>query len=275
MAQAKGQRSSHKQAHVKSRSKTLPSPPPNPSNGIDEVGARVEVRRHPGARRLTLRVSRTRRAVIVTLPLQCNLDEAGTFLSRHIEWVRERLDSLPDPVPFAHGVAMPLRGDPHGIVFTGSTDTRLVGAHRTPGPHVAAGLRGEIRVPGPLETAPKRLRGWLLEEAKRDLAARVAYHADRLGVEPQRIAIRDQTSRWGSCSTTRVLSFSWRLLLAPPGILDYVAAHEVAHLAEMNHGPRFWALVGKTLPDYENAKRWLRVYGLDLHRYGAAGPESD
>ncbi len=234
------------------------------SGGLEDVGARVEVRRHPGARRLTLRVSRTRRAVIVTLPVQCDLDEAGTFLSRHIDWVRERLDSLPDLVPFAHGMAMPLRGEPHDIKFSGTTLSRLVAVESGPG------LRNVITVPGPLEAAPRRLRAWLVEEAKRDLDKRVTFHAKRLGVVPKRIAVRDQTSRWGSCSTTRVLSFSWRLLLAPPPILDYVAAHEVAHLAEMNHGPRFWALVRKTLPDYETSKRWLQVYGLDLHRYGAA-----
>lgn len=232
------------------------------SVGLEDVGARVEVRRHPGARRLTLRVSRTRRAVIVTLPVQCDLDEAGTFLSRHMDWVRERLDSLPDLVPFAHGMAMPLRGEPHQIVFTSATRTRLISVES------GQGTRNAICVPGPLDAAPRRLRTWLVEEAKRDLDKRVAYHAKRLTVVPKRIAVRDQTSRWGSCSTTRVLSFSWRLLLAPPPILDYVAAHEVAHLAEMNHGPRFWALVRKTLPDYETSKRWLQVYGLDLHRYG-------
>lgn len=237
------------------------------SNGIEDVGARVEVRRHPSARRLTLRVSRTRRAVIVTLPLQCDLDEAGSFLSRHIEWVRERLDNLPVPVPFAHGVAMPLRGEPHDIVFTGATRTRIVSVAR------GGGHRNEIRVPGTLEMAPRRLRSWLIDEAKRDLDHRVSYHAKRLNVMPKRIAVRDQLSRWGSCSTTRVLSFSWRLLMAPSEVLDYVAAHEVAHLAEMNHGPRFWALVRKTIPDYETSKRWLQVYGTDLHRYGAEDTE--
>jgi len=230
---------------------------------LEDMGARVEVRRHPGARRLTLRVSRTQRAVIVTLPLQCDLDEAGSFLSRHIDWVRERLDNLPDLVPFAHGNAMPLRGEPHDIVFTGSARSRIV--------HVAQASqpRNEICVPGPMGIAPQRLRNWLFDEAKRDLDKRVAHHAKRLSLLPKRVAVRDQSSRWGSCSTTRVLSFSWRLVLAPPPILDYVAAHEVAHLAEMNHGPRFWALVRKTLPDYESAKRWLQIYGLDLHRYGA------
>jgi len=83
--------------------------------------------------------------------------------------------------------------------------------------------------------------------------------------------VRDQASRWGSCSTTGVLSFSWRLILAPARILDYVAAHEVAHLKEMNHGPRFWALVERTMPAMKEAKGWLQLYGLDLHRYGAPG----
>ena len=234
---------------------------------IEDVGARVELRRHPGARRLTLRVSRTQRAVIVTLPLLCDLDEAGHFLSRHIDWVRERLDSLPDPVPFADGMAMPLRGEPYDVVFTGSKRTRIVEARR------GEGARGEIHVPGEARLAPQRLKTWLFDEAKRDLDKRVTLHARRLDLQPKKIVVRDQSSRWGSCSTTRVLSFSWRLLLAPPAILDYVAAHEVAHLAEMNHGPRFWSLVRKTLPDYEAAKRWLTIYGLDLHRYGVAAGE--
>ncbi len=239
------------------------------ATGIEDMGARVEVRRHAGARRLTLRVSRTRRAVIVTIPLQCDLDEAGTFISRNIDWVRERLDNLPDPVPFVHGSAMPLRGEPHAIVFTDAGSSRLVALNRTATP------RPEIRVPGTEATAEKRLRGWLFDEAKRDLDRSVMLHAKRLNVQPKRIVVRDQTTRWGSCSTTRVLSFSWRLVLAPPAILDYVAAHEVAHLAEMNHGPRFWALVRKTLPDFETSKRWLQVYGLDLHRYGAEQPGTE
>ncbi|HXF55674.1 MAG TPA: M48 family metallopeptidase, partial [Hyphomicrobiaceae bacterium] len=96
------------------------------------------------------------------------------------------------------------------------------------------------------------------------------FHAANLKLKPKKIAVRDQSSRWGSCSTTGVLSFSWRLVLAPPYILDYVAAHEVAHLAEMNHGPRFWKLVERMVPRSGEAREWLRVYGMDLHCYGAA-----
>jgi predicted metal-dependent hydrolase len=211
-----------------------------------------------------LRVSRTRRAVIVTLPLQCDLDEAGSFISRHIDWVRARLDSLPDLVPFADGMAMPLRGLPHAIAFTARQGTREISICAQPG------RRPIIQVPGDKDFAANRMRRWLFDEARRDLEVAVKKHARHLGVRASRIAVRDQTSRWGSCSTTCALSFSWRLVLAPPFVLDYVAAHEVAHLVEMNHGPRFWALVRKLVPDFEKAKGWLLERGPDLHRYGAA-----
>ena len=234
-----------------------------PEREIDRLGAPVEVRRHPAARRLTLRVSRTRRAVIVTLPVQCGLEEAGSFLHRNIDWVRARLDSLPEPVPFRHGILIPLRGAVHRIVFPGEIARRRVVRRVETHPFP------ELQAPGEPPAAVKRLEGWLTREARRDLEERVAWHANRLCVLPRRVAVRDQSSRWGSCSTTGVLSFSWRLVLAPSPILDYVAAHEVAHLKEMNHGPRFWALVRQTCPEMDEAKRWLRIYGMDLHRYGA------
>jgi predicted metal-dependent hydrolase len=233
---------------------------------IEELGCPVEVRRHPGARRLTLRVSRTRRAVIVTLPVQCDLGEAGSFINRNIEWVRERLDSLPRPVPFSEGALLPLRGEFHRLAFTGKREPGRV-VQRQEG---TMGLP-ELRVSGRTEHAARRLRDWLFEEARRDLDERVVHHARTLGVTPKRITVRDQATRWGSCSTTGVLSFSWRLILAPARILDYVAAHEVAHLKEMNHGPRFWALVQRTMPTMKEAKGWLQLYGLDLHQYGPTG----
>jgi predicted metal-dependent hydrolase len=229
------------------------------------LSAPVEVRRHPTARRMTLRVSRARRAVIVTLPMQCDLDQADLFLARHIEWVQERLGSLPDPVPFRDGVVIPLRGSPHRISFCGpSRSGRVVSVESAPDGAL------QLRVRGDPANAPRRLQDWLVGEALKDCDERVRWHAKNLNLRPRRIAIRDQVSRWGSCSTTGVLSFSWRLILAPPLILDYVAAHEVAHLAEMNHGRRFWALVRRSMPQMEEAKRWLQIYGMDLHCYGVA-----
>lgn len=228
---------------------------------LGDVGAPVEVRRHPTARRMTLRVSRTRRAVIVTVPAQCDLGEAGRFLDRHIDWVREHLGSLPQPVALRHGARVPVRGEIHDLEFTG---TRGATIERRAG---SADAMPRLRIPGSPERAPRRVKEWLVGEARRDLDHRVLTHARKLALRPKRIAVRDQTSRWGSCSTTGLLSFSWRLILAPPLILDYVAAHEVAHLAEMNHSSRFWALVRSAMPQMDEAKHWLRLNGMELHRY--------
>ena len=231
---------------------------------LDGLGAPVEIRRHPKARRLTLRVSRTRRAVVVTLPSRCDIGEAGTFVHNNIEWVRKCLGDIPEAVPFADKAIMPLRGIPHLIRFHGCrmSNGPVVTIDRGPD------LYRELRVGGLAEHAPRRLRDWLFAEVRRDLDKCVLRHARFLNLHPKRLAVRDQVSRWGSCSSTGALSFSWRLILAPPFVLDYVAAHEVAHLAEMNHGPKFWALVHKTMPRTDEAKEWLQVYGMDLHRYG-------
>jgi predicted metal-dependent hydrolase len=104
---------------------------------------------------------------------------------------------------------------------------------------------------------------------RKDLAVSVEKHAKTLTCDPKRIAIRDQATRWGSCSTSGTLSFSWRLIFAPPFVLDYVAAHEVAHMREMNHGPRFWRLLRDTVPGMQKARAWLKANGAELHRFGS------
>jgi predicted metal-dependent hydrolase len=230
----------------------------------------VEVRRHHAARRMTLRVSRTQRSVIVTLPMSCDLAQAGTFLTSNLDWVRERLGNLPDEVPFTDGCVMPLRGVPHIVKFVGCQNVRNLDAAGVVVIAKDSAGRPTLKVAGQLEHAPRRLRDWLVQQARRDLDTQVTHHAKQLKLRPTRLTVRDQTSRWGSCSSTGALSFSWRLILAPPFILDYVAAHEVAHLSEMNHGPKFWALCRKTMPRTDEAKAWLQVYGVDLHRYGSA-----
>jgi hypothetical protein len=231
---------------------------------LEALGAPIEVRRHPAARRLTLRVSKTRRAVIVTVPDECRMEDAGKFLKNNLEWVRDRLGRVPIPVPFADGSKIPLRGRLHRVCFTGVSRTRSV-------VEIAQGVEVAPRllVSGRAEHAPRRLKDWLIEQARNDLDESVACHARKLGVKARSIRLRDQTSRWGSCTANGLLSFSWRLILAPAHVLDYVAAHEVAHLREMNHGPVFWKLVTRAMPRLEEAKRWLRNHGADLHRYGA------
>lgn len=239
------------------------SAPPSQRLRVQGLADPVEIRRHPTARRMTLRVSRTSRSVIVTVPVSCDLVQAGTFLNIHLDWVRERLCNLPEHTPFRDGAVIPLRGAPHVIVCTGP---------RYDGPVVAQGTTSEgkpaLVVSGMDAYVGRRLKDWLAAAAARDLTERVDWHAANLGLKRGRIAVRDQKSRWGSCSSTGSLSFSWRLVMAPAFVLDYVAAHEVAHLAEMNHGPRFWALVRRTMPRTDEAKRWLHKFGTDLHRYG-------
>ncbi len=157
---------------------------------------------------------------------------------------------------------MPFRGAPHRIVLREG----VRGVVR-----VEPGLRGEhptLAVHGAAPHAARRVTDFLKREARRDLIAAVARHAAALGVATGRLTLKDTTTRWGSCSVSGDLSFSWRLILAPPYVLDYLAAHEVAHRREMNHGPRYWAHVARLVPDYDRAEDWLKAYGATLHRYG-------
>lgn len=244
---------------------TLPSETSPKKHDIEFAGLRtpVQVRRHPAAKRLTLRVSPTRRAVILTMPKHCSFDDAGDFLTENLDWVRERLGQLPDAVPFADGIQLPLRGEPHRIAFKGPLRRKDVVwiEERDNGDPL-------ICVTGDIVHAPRRLKDWLSVQAKCDLGKRVNWHARNLGLQAKHITVRDQTTRWGSCSSRGHLSFSWRLVLAPSYVLDYVAAHEVAHLQEMNHGPRFWELVRMTMPRMDDARHWLRDNGSMLHSYG-------
>lgn len=240
----------------------------------------ILVRRSSRARRFSLQVSEARRGAVLTMPLYSSFGDADEFLSRHIGWLKERVAGLSEPVPFTHGAVLPLRGSAHLIRFAGMTRKRGVVWIEAPEDAKAApawpeGARVSLRrlprlyVAGEEEYAPRRLLDWLRRQAHLDLKSRVALHAKRLNLAPKRIYVRDQTTRWGSCSTSGALSFSWRLVLAPGFVLDYLAAHEVAHLAHMNHGPRFWALVERTMPRHEEARAWLRKHGASLHRYGA------
>lgn len=238
---------------------------------IAEFGAPIEVRRHPRARRFTLRVNEARREAVFTIPLYVSAKEAVAFLSRHKQWLTGRLQALPVPAPFADGMRLPLRGHSHVVRFVGTARGRGV-AWIEDGLGFDLPLFGGapvICVTGGTEHAPRRLADWLRSEARADLARRVARHAEVHRVKVKRITVRDQATRWGSCSSTGVVSFSWRLVLTPPFVLDYVAAHEVAHLRELNHGPRFWRLVAKTVPRMDEAREWLKAHGVDLHRYGA------
>ena len=224
----------------------------------------VRVRRHRQARRYTLCIHSATREVVLTMPPRGSLAQAREFAQKQGAWITARLQRLPQAAPFADGAVLPLRGADHRIVHrrqqrgtvwieTAACDERL------------------LCVAGQAPHVPRRGRDFLKREAKHDLEAASRRAADALSVTIKRVAIRDQSSRWGSCSTTGVLSYSWRLIMAPPFVLDYLAAHEVAHLVEMNHSRTFWRLVERICPHMRSAKSWLDAHGAELHRYGLAG----
>lgn len=227
----------------------------------------VQIRRSARARRFTLKIDEAKRGAVLTVPAGASIDDAVAFAGRHARWLDKRMAEMPRPVPFADGAVFPFRGRSHEIRYATSGRRRGVVRVET---FETAETRPLIHVSGEPCHAPRRLTDWLKREARRDLSAQVACHADRLGLRHRKLAVRDQTTRWGSCSSNGTLSFSWRLVLAPDFVLDYVAAHEVAHLAEMNHGPRFWKLVYRTMPRTDEARAWLKANGRDLHRYGAS-----
>lgn len=220
----------------------------------------VRVRRHSRARRYTLRIHAASREVLLTMPPRGSVRQAKEFAQKNGAWIATRLRRLPDAVPFAHGTLLPLRGVNHRI-------EHRRGTRGTVWAEADAGMP-LLCVAGEAPHLPRRVRDYLKREAKRDLEAASKAAAQALGVSIRRVSVRDQSSRWGSCSSTGVLSYSWRLILAPSFVLDYLAVHEAAHLIEMNHSRRFWRLVEKTCPDMGRAKAWLDAHGADLHRYG-------
>lgn len=223
---------------------------------------RVCVRRHPSARRLTLRVRAASRDVTLTAPPGISLAAAQSFVARHHAWIETRLVRLPECVPFTDGAVIPLRGEPHRIVHKPQARGTC---------WVEAGAEGErlLCVAGEAPHVARRVRDFLKREARADLLEAVRRHAAALQVTTGPVTLRDTSSRWGSCAADGALSFSWRLILAPHFVLDYLAAHEVAHRLEMNHGPRYWRNVERIFPGRRAAEAWLKTHGAGLHRFGA------
>lgn len=213
----------------------------------------LTLRRSARARRLSLRVSGLDGQVTLTVPPGVSEAEALGFARSREDWLRRVLTAQPASVTIGLGAILPIEGEMRQIVPGTGRQVRLAGGH--------------VHVPGAEDTLRRRLHGWLRTRARDRLAAASDLYAARLGRGYSRLTLRDTRSRWGSCSAQGALSYSWRLILAPPEVLDYVAAHEVAHLAQMNHSPVFWAAVAGLLPDYEPPRAWLKREGAALHRY--------
>lgn len=213
----------------------------------------ITLRRSGRARRISLRVSGVDGRVTLTLPKNVPDQEGLAFVEEKSGWLRKQLDRQPDIEAVGLGADLPIEG-------------QILRVLKGRGKRITRDNEG-IYVPGPENTVAARLQGWLKVQARERLVRASDHYAALLGRSYTRITLRDTRSRWGSCTHQGGLMYSWRLILAPPQVLEYVAAHEVAHLVEMNHSARFWSTVGNIFPDYDEPRRWLRENGAALHRF--------
>ncbi|MGE0735646.1 MAG: M48 family metallopeptidase [Alphaproteobacteria bacterium] len=225
---------------------------------VDDREIALTVRYSARARYYSLSVDNASGRVVLVVPRRASLKQGLKFAAEKAVWVQNRLALMPARVPFAAGSEIPLFGLPRRIEAVPKIDgggvVRITDTH--------------IWVKSHDEHLARRLSDWLRREAKRVLGPEARAKAELAGRRVTAIGIRDQRTRWGSCASSGRMSFSWRLLLAPEWVRDYVVAHEVAHLVEMNHSARFWRVVERLTPHTKEGRAWLRRHGESLHRYG-------
>ncbi|MEL7464267.1 MAG: SprT family zinc-dependent metalloprotease [Pseudomonadota bacterium] len=221
---------------------------------LDDPETEVVLRRSARARRITLTVPRNGDAPRVTAPPRVSAAEIRMFLLRQADWLREALARAPEIEIVTAGVRLPVAGRELLVI-------------REDGPRRPPRIAGDRLILSGTAPAAPRIAAWLKERARAALLPIVEDSAEAIGARFGRVSLRDPKGRWGSCSSKGDLNFSWRLAMAPPAVLDYVAVHEAAHLREMNHGPRFWALVERLRPDWRDQRNWLRDDGAALHRF--------
>ncbi|WP_417524227.1 M48 family metallopeptidase [Marinovum sp.] len=221
---------------------SLPGNPPVP----------LQMRTSARARRITLRISSLDGTVTLTRPRGVSERAALAFAREKEAWLRDHLEKQDDGVDVGLGAVLPIEGQARQVMAGGGRRVLLE--------------PGRVLVPGPEDRVASRLLGFLKTHARGRLAEASDRYAARLGRGYTRLTLRDTRSRWGSCTADGGLMYSWRLILAPPEVLDYVAAHEVAHLQEMNHSADFWAVVTRLYGPYQAQRRWLHREGAALHR---------
>lgn len=237
------------------RNLTKPRPAPVEEREHHVAGRTLPLRivENERARRLTLRIDAGGQSLRITVPPGLRQGEVERFLTRHQGWLEQRLAKVPDRPQVRPGIKIPLRGVPHLVVHEpGKRGTVVVDADET-GP--------TLTIHGDRLHLPRRVADFLKREAKRDIEALVQRHTGAIGRKAKSIRLKDTSSRWGSCTADGNLSFSWRIMMAPPPVINYLVAHEVAHLKEMNHGPKFWKLCKELCPDTERCKAWLKKNG--------------
>lgn len=229
----------------------------------DGAPIQVRLRINPRARRILLRLDRESGEPIAISPNRQMVERARSFAQSKADWIAERLQkSTRLATPFQPGAQIPVRG--RWTMLTADDSLRVA--------RLVNGQEAAIRAPTRDGLFAARVLRLLVAQARLDLTARVQVHAEMVGGPTPVLAVKDTKTRWGSCRQDGKMSFSWRLVLAPPPVLNYVAAHECAHLRHMNHSKSFWDLVRKLDPDMQRWRLWLKEHGASLHRIGARSP---
>ncbi len=244
--------------------KRLFSPDPGKPEGPDSLlidGREVPVRYRGNAqaRRIIMRMEKDGRGIVLTVPPGTSAQAAHEFARTQTAWIWQRLtpENQEQDLATLVGRSITIRDTEHVIE---SATGRGVPVHIRDLPSPRLMVRGDA------EHMRRRITDFLKREARRDLEKASCGYADAMQVDFMRLSVRDTTTRWGSCSSTGTLSYSWRLIMAPPKVLDYVCAHEVAHIDQMNHGPEFWKLVYRHCPHTDFARNWLKRQGHTLHK---------
>lgn len=242
--------------HLHTRAPLRVSPPTERTHFVAGRELPLKIVENARARRLTLRIAPGGVELRITIPPGVSPREVQRFLDRHSGWLEERLQKLPEHPLVRPGIKIPLRGEPHLIVHEpgvrGTVTATIIDDQPT------------LVVNGDRRHLPRRLADFLKREAQREIGGLVAHHTQAIGKRAKAIRYKDTRSRWGSCTADGVLSFSWRIMMAPRPVINYLVAHEVAHLKEMNHGPDFWNLCKELCPDTDRGKAWLKRNGTAL-----------
>ena len=225
---------------------------------LDGIAARLSV--NPRARRLSIRIDARAGEAVLIAPSERKLADVVAFARTKTSWMRERLAERPHGTPLEPGAVIDLFGKPVRLVAVGGAGAARL-TEDAEGPVIASGGEGEAYA--------RRVENLFKRVARDTLQTRTDVHLRTLGQRPVKMSIADPKSRWGSCSPhNRSIRYSWRVVMAPPAVIDYLAAHEVAHLVHADHSPAYWSVVQRLVGDHRPFRKWLRDNGPALHAVG-------
>lgn len=223
---------------------------------VDVSGRQVmtHVRRHRMARRISMRLTSAGDGIVLTLPARASLDKALKFMSSKADWVLKHVVDSSALLPLIDGVTVPVLGQNYTI-------------RRLQGRGVARLYHDALEVYGAESFTARRVSDFLKKHLQQVCSAEAQRFAARIGKTVKNVRVGNMQARWGSCTVAGRLAFNWRLVFAPMSVVEYLVAHEVAHLSHMNHSPKFWDLVAQLCPHHAHARRWLKQHGQSLYRF--------